>query len=210
MYARDLKLSKTQHQAALFAPKAIGPKIWQLFEESRPHHHRLVAGFHAPQERKAQLHAMAEAMGFAPEHLVEASFDQETIGDLLSEQGLLCGGVFTLLEWTLEAMTDAGVPAGLIREECLTELELIAGLLRERGPASTFSNISQAAQCGTVLMQESLNASNVRELFQKRLSAVLDRSFVETFQSKEWKPKAQALHKRLEHWQAKLKGTPSL
>jgi ketol-acid reductoisomerase len=202
VYAGDLKTKNPAHEIALLAPKAIGPKIWQLFQERKPgESHRLVAGFHASIERESSIRELALSMGFSKANLARATFEQETIGDLLSEQGLLCGGVFTLLEWTLKAMQDAGVPAALIREECLTELELIAGLLRERGPSSTFKAISQAAQCGTIAMQERLEASNAREFFEAQLQDVLSKKFVQDFRSGEWKPKARALTERLARWE---------
>jgi ketol-acid reductoisomerase len=206
VYARELAPARPAHELALFAPKAIGPKIWALYQDARGGTHRLVAGFQSSPDRESQLREFARAMGFAPENLARATFEQEAVGDLLSEQGLLCGGVFTLLEWTLEAMRDAGIPEALMREECLTELELIAGLMRERGPATTFRAISQAAQCGTVAMQDKLNQSNARGFFKAQLQEVLDRRFADHFRSNRWKPAAEALTARLEDWEKKLGG----
>lgn len=204
VYADDLKPARPSHELALFAPKAIGPKIWSLYQEARGDFHRLVAGFSASSERAPHVIALGRAMGFARERMVSATFEQEAVGDLLSEQGLLCGGVFTLLEWTLEAMKKAGVPEELMREECLTELELVAGLLRERGPAATYKVISQAAQAGTIAMQDALNSSGARAHFDAQLAQVLDRRFTKYFSEGAWKPGALALTKRLEHWQSEL------
>jgi ketol-acid reductoisomerase len=206
VYAKELAPARPSHELALFAPKAIGPKIWALYQEARGDFHRLVAGFSASSERAPQVTAMGRALGFARERMVTATFEQEAIGDLLSEQGLLCGGVFTLLEWTLEAMKKAGVPEALMREECLTELELIAGLLRERGPADTYKAISQAAQAGTVAMQDALTKSGARSHFDAQLAQVLDRRFARYFSAGEWKPQARELTQRLEHWQTELGG----
>lgn len=209
VYARELSPARPSHELALFAPKAIGPKIWALYQEARGDCHRLVAGFSAPPARAQHIVAMGRALGFARERMVSATFEQETVGDLLSEQGLLCGGVFTFLEWTLEAMQKAGIPEALMREECLTELELIAGLLRERGAAETYKTISQAAQAGTVAMQEALGRSNARQHFDAQLEQVLDGRFAQAFKDGNWKPKAQALTQRLEQWQTYLnKGDP--
>ncbi|MGK5083691.1 hypothetical protein WDW37_10340 [Bdellovibrionota bacterium FG-1] len=215
IYAGDLKPSRPEHQIALFAPKAIGPKIWALFQQAKAESsptktsfHRLVAGFYASAERAPQVRELARLLRFAPERLVPASFEKEAIGDLLSEQGLLCGGVFTLLEWTIEAMTRAEIPAGLIREECLTELELIAGLLRERGPAATFGAISQAAQCGAVAMRARLEASGVRAHFDAQLSEVLDRRFIERFRGETWKAQADAFQQKLLELEKNLSGDP--
>lgn len=211
VYAGELQLARLGHEVALLAPKAIGPKIWALYREARSDrtagasgYHRLVAGFHAPPAREAQVRALAEGLAFAPWNLAQATFEQEAVGDLLSEQGLLCGGVFTLLEWTIDAMARAGVPSALIHEECLTELELIAGLLRERGPATTFRTISQAAQCGTVAMRERLSRSGAREQMERQFEEVLDRRFAAHFREGAWKNDARDFARRLERIEADL------
>lgn len=205
VYSGELTTLKPGHSLALLAPKAIGPKIWQHYEQGLPH--RLVAGFHAPEPPAAgaTVHELAQAMGFASGNLVPVSFEKEAVGDLLSEQGLLCGGVFTLLEWTLEEMKRAGVPPRLIREECLTELELIAGLLRERGPGETLRSISQAAQAGTIAMRDALEASGARESWKATLERVLDRRFADDFRSGRWREPAARLASRFDEWEKELK-----
>jgi ketol-acid reductoisomerase len=205
VYAQDLQPARAEHAVTLFAPKAIGPKIWSHYQQAQGGgSHRLVAGVHAPATRMPRLHALGRAMLFSERNLIEVEMEKEAVGDLISEQGLLCGGVFTLLDWTVQAMREAGVPAALIHEECITELELIAGLLRERGPAATFSAISQAAQCGTVLMRESLEKSDARRHFDARLKEVTSREFTHRFESGQWKPSAARLLERLRQIEKEL------
>jgi ketol-acid reductoisomerase len=209
IYSGDLKLARSEHEAALFAPKAIGPKLEAAYRRAHSTHpskpeHDLVAAIHASEARSAQLQSLAQAMGFGPSNRVQASFEQEAIGDLISEQGLLCGGVFTMLEWTLESMERAGIPDALIREECLRELELIAGLIRERGPASTFRAISQAAQCGTIAMRRRLLASHAKEEFQRQVEDVTSRRFTQTFANDEWKLEAAGFVEFLQNWENRL------
>ncbi len=204
VYAGELRPAQSGHELALLAPKAIGPKLLAEFQASRPGTHRLSAGLSAPPSRRESVIALARALGFARENLIEASFEKEAIGDLLSEQGLLCGGVFTLMDWTMQAMSDAGVPDGLIREECLTELELIAGLLRERGPAATFGKISQAAQCGTISMREKLEQSGAKDAFRAQVEETLSKRFVEIMNGEDWKKKKKEFESRLEKWQGRL------
>src|SRR5690606_31999857 len=129
---------------------------------------------------------LAVGLGFAHSRLVRTDPTTEAIGDLISEQGLLCGTLFTFLDWTMEAMENAGVPDELIREECLTELELIAGLLRERGAAETLTSISTAAQAGTARMNQRLEAGGTRDAFRAQIEEVLSRRFVEDFTSGSW------------------------
>ncbi len=206
VYSDELQLKSPRHQATLLAPKAIGPKLLQGFRDSFPHPHRLVAAFTRPSSESDSeyLIQIARSLGFDRKALVPASFEEEAIGDLISEQGLLCGGVMNLLEWTLEAMAKAGVPPALIREECLTELELIAGLLREKGPAKTFQSISQAAQSGTIAMANRLESSGFKKEFLAQIASVQDRKFVNYFQSGDWRQSANDFTARLSRWEKYL------
>lgn len=198
VYSKELQLN-SHHQAVLFAPKAIGPKLLQNFEASFPQAHRLVAAVSSN-----DVSVLAQGLGFDLKSLVAVSFEDEAVGDLISEQGLLCGGVFTLLQWTLEAMTQAGIPSALIREECCTELELIAGMIRSRGPAQTFQAISHAAQCGTVAISEIMENSELKQRFFEQFEKVKNREFVQYFQSNEWRPNAQKITRRFLDWENQL------
>lgn len=204
VFSGELMRLAKYHDVALLAPKAIGPKLLAAFNSAHPRSHGLVAAFCAPPSRELQLRAVARALGFSDENLVQASFTEETVGDLISEQGLLCGGVFSLLEYTMQAMARAGVPDRLIREECLTELELVAGLLRERGPAETFKAISQAAQCGTLSMQRRLKNAGVEQAITEATADIQSGRFAEEMRSGRWKSDAEALLGRLNKWQERL------
>lgn len=201
IYSGDLKMRTPLHRPLLLAPKAIGPKLLENYKSTFPHPHSLVAAFFAPalgfDEDQEGLTRIARGLGFSPESLVTASFDEEAIGDLMSEQGLLCGGIFKLLEWTLEAMTAAGIPERLIREECLSELELIAGLIRERGPSQTFRSISQVAQGGTIAMANRFENSGFKEAFLAQMEEIKNRKFAQSFQSGAWKEKSLDFANRL-------------
>jgi ketol-acid reductoisomerase len=204
VYSGELRLSGPHHQALLLAPNAIGPKLLQNFRESFPNSHRLIAAFSASSAVHEDLVEIAVGLGFSRSSLVQATFDEETMGDLMSEQGLLCGGVFNLLEWTMEAMANAGIPDALIREECLTELELIASMIRERGPAKTFQAISQVAQCGTIAMKTRLEDSGFKESFMAQMKSVQTREFPKYFRSKDWNQGFHQLAERLSSWEKKL------
>ncbi|MBI3558631.1 MAG: hypothetical protein HY074_20370, partial [Deltaproteobacteria bacterium] len=197
VYAGELTHFSPGHEAALLAPKAIGPKLAAAHANAYPNPHHLVAAFHASPARAQQVTQLGLALGFSVDNLVPATFEQEAIGDLISEQTLLCGGIFSLLEWTMNEMTRAGVPARLIHEECLTELELVAGLLRERGMAATFSAISQAAQCGTISMNEQFIKAGLPQLITQQAQGVVAKTFVDYMRRPEWKTKAEALKERL-------------
>jgi ketol-acid reductoisomerase len=204
IFTGELQFKNPEHKAALLAPKAIGPKLLQNFKDHFPQPHGLCAGFYAPFGKESALIDIARGLGISSQSLIPATFQQETLGDLISEQGLLCGGVFNLLNWTIEAMVKAGVPDALIREECLTELELVAGLIRERGPASAFQAISQAAQCGTVALGNSLAESGLKKQFLAQMEDIQNQKFTQYFQSGQWRPGAQKLIRDLSHWQDRL------
>jgi ketol-acid reductoisomerase len=205
IYSGELQFDKPFHQATLLAPKAIGPKLLENFHAHFPGHHSLVAAFNSPADSQSELIQIAQGLGFDPKNLVPATFDQETIGDLISEQGLLCGGVFNLLNWTMEAMTRAGVPDALIQEECLTELELIAGMVRSRGPGKTFQAISQNAQAGTIAMGKILEKAGVKEKLLEQAEQIENRSFVKYFQSGDWIPLAEELKNKLNSWDQRFR-----
>jgi len=171
------------HRVALLAPKAIGPQLLALGEQAHRQGgvHRLKAAADADALRDFDFLGLARDLGFARENLIEATFDQETIGDLISEQGLLCGGMFTLLDWTIEEMQKAKVPEALIREECLSELELIATLLRELGPEKTFAKISDAAKYGTIRMRETFDESDLKPKFSATMERVRSGQFAREY-----------------------------
>ena len=137
------------HDLALLAPKAIGPELRRAYVEGRGTHGLKAAIY-------GNVALLAAGLGITPAHQIPADFRSECVGDLISEQLLLCGGVFPWLGVTMERMRAQGVPEALIREECLTELELVARVLRVEGPSGAFRKISEAAQFGTARMFERL------------------------------------------------------
>jgi ketol-acid reductoisomerase len=199
VYARELPTLLPGHSIALLAPKAIGPKLREAHVAGGGKHAlRAAVEWPSAPEARARVLDLAKGLGFLPERLVETTATVEAIGDLISEQSLLCGGVFPLLEWTAQLMREAGVPEALIREECLTELELVAGLIRERGPSAAFSAISSAAQAGTVAMRRRLIQAGVPEAMRAQAEDVMSRAFADEFRGDGWRTEAEALGRRLE------------
>lgn len=196
-YSGALSPATAAHEVCLFAPKAIGPKIKSEFDLARldgieaTRFHPLKAATFASD--RSGFESLGAAMGFQSDNLIWVkSPDEEAIADLMSEQGLLCGGVFSLLCWTMRAMADAGVDRRLIREECLTELSLIADILKEHGPQGTYDRISEAAQCGAVKMKQALDQSGAHKFFLEQLHKNIDRSFVDQFENTDWRKDAPA------------------
>ncbi|GEM_PF-2001366 len=205
----------SNHALALLAPKAIGPELRTEFFEHFPHPHDLKAALHLEANSellretfREALSTLARDLGFATHNLIPATFEKETVGDLISEQGLLCGGVFTLLDATLERMMDAGVPPRLAREECFKELELIAKMLTSKGFSPTFQAISAAAKAGTVRMRELLEKFPARSAIHQASQEILNKEFVTFFENNRWKPLAAELAARFEKWDKKLEESP--
>ena len=166
VWSGDLSNEKSDanphHTFNLLAPKAIGPELRSAIQRVQHHrpsagqsdHHDLRAGFFAANDEAKSVVAKIATHGlrFSIDHLIPATFEQETVGDLISEQLLLCGGLFSLLEWTMKEMRTAGIPEALIHEECLTELELVARVLRAQGLSGTLAVISDSAKAGAVMV----------------------------------------------------------
>ena len=183
-----LKMRDDLHQVVLLAPKAIGPKLIQKYKEAPHHSHTLLGAVSASSESgKIALLQVAQGLGFQEQNLVWTDFEKETTGDLISEQILLCGGVFNLMAWAIEEMRDAGIPERLIRQECLTELELVAGLIEEKGMAAAFEKISSAAQYGTLEVKKILDQSGLKNMFSEQVQKIRSGEFAKSFLSADWK-----------------------
>jgi ketol-acid reductoisomerase len=177
----DREKMELRHEVSLLAPKAIGPKLEEKGLASKTH--SLVAGVCVPRslDHLKMFNELSTRLGFAKENLVPATFDQETIGDLISEQGLLCGPVFSFLVWTVQAMRKAQIPERLIYEECFTELELIASLLKDKQGLETFLKISKAAQIGTVKVNQALVEAGMEQRFAQIADEVVSKKFASEF-----------------------------
>lgn len=182
---------------SLLAPKAIGPELRAAFREGKGSHGLAAAIHSSGTEEAREIRKLAGALGFREDRLIPASFDQEARADWMSEQGVLCGGLFTLLAWTLEEMDRQGVPRALQREECLTELRLIANVLVAKGLTGTFDLISDAAKAGTLEMNEFLETGGRKEAFQAKLKEGASDSFPIRVTSGAWRENAKRFRERL-------------
>jgi len=205
VYSKELRTTSEKHVPLLLAPKAIGPKLFEAFhQKGEQDFHHLKAAFNATIEWEEILTHVAHGIGFSNENLIPATFEQETIGDLISEQGVLCGGVMSCLLWTMEAMKKAGVPDELIREECFTELELLTGFLSQKGPASTLSKISDAAKYGTIRMNEAWENSDFKKTFTAPFEEVQNGEFVKKLNEPQWREKFEKFVNEMKTWESRL------
>jgi ketol-acid reductoisomerase len=209
VHTRQLKIARA-HTVSLLAPKAIGPKLRSEYEEmrkARRKHHGLKAAVFPGAADDRALRALAFGLGFTSSNLIPADFKTETLADWLSEQTLLCGGVFPLLAWTMQTLRKRGVPERLIREECISELELIASLIRERGPEVAFSKISQLAKAGASVFAHELERLGVKSAIEAQWNALESGAFEKQLATQTWRDWASRLEDDLhtaEHGEGSL------
>lgn len=172
IYNGSLKPRTHDHEIFLFAPKSIGPELRKAFltrDKNKPH--SLVAAIHAPKPTRLSLILeLGQAMGFNRDNLIECHPRLEAMADLLSEQWVLCGTLFSQIQWTMEEMRKFGVPERLIHTECIEELGLIASMLKANGVEGTISRISQTAKEGAAMTKEKLIKAGIPELIRASAS----------------------------------------
>ena len=141
-----------QFSHTLLAPKAIAREL-----RSRYLSGQMLSGVMCAESEseKNYLRQLALALGFTHGPF-EASFDQETTADLLSEQVILCGGLPYLALLCFQALREKNIPAELAYLECWFELKLIVDTMTELGPEKFFSVISPNALLGAEKAQKIL------------------------------------------------------
>jgi len=168
------------HKILMFAPKAIGSELRKSVLDKNNTKKAAILPHSA---NNATIQLIQAALLFQNENLIEATFAQETVGDLISEQLLLCGGLFTLISHTQRLMTKAGIPDSLIQEEIFTELGFIAKVLQERGLEGTFQAISDSAKTGATVMRDELEQFGLVHVLEKRVQQILSKTFVQQLQN---------------------------
>ena len=185
VYSGALK-PKLEHRLHLFAPKAIGPKIREAYESSRFHSLKVAICKSNSPTSSDFISGLSDLLGFNSENRIETDFETETIGDLISEQLLLCGGLFTLLETTVEAMESAGIPKALIQEECYSELKLVVDMIESYGLAHTLGKISNAAKAGAGITRSRLKPL-LKDLAKDTVDGILTKRFDDEYREGKWK-----------------------
>ncbi len=165
------------HFVHMLGPKAIGPELRRAIVEQKPTHN-LKAAVTEHSLKESFFQKVLSALGYAQSNLIPCTFEQEAVGDLISEQLLLCGGIFTLYEQTVTAMKAAGIPDALIQEECGTELVLIAKMIAEKGLDKTREAISDTAKQGARITCDALLKSDLPRVLQARVQAIRSKNFV--------------------------------
>ncbi len=123
--------------------------------------------------------AMAKGIGLTRRGVVETTFEEEVVTDLVGEQTVLVGGVTALIKAGFETLVDEGYKPENAYFECLNELKLIVDLIHSKGIEGMMSDVSNTAEYGGRTRGPKLIDSHVREKMQDILDEVQDGSFAE-------------------------------
>jgi len=187
--SNDFKTLKESHKSALFAPKAIGPKIKDAYDKDFPHSLKAAIDFSELNDHEKQSAlTLSKALGFKKENLIETSFKNETVADLISEQMILCGTLFSSLIYSIEKLKEQKIPMELIEQECISEIELIAQMLKEKGIMGTFNAISAVAQEGTFQVYEQSKTLPLKSIIEEQSKAIDSGIFHEILKKRDLNP----------------------
>ncbi len=133
----------------LLAPKSIASEIRSHYKLKLPIY--TVASFEAcknPETSRVIVNKLCEDLGFYLQ--VEATFKEEMLADLVSEQSLLCSLIPYGARKSFELLVKKGVRPELAYLECWHEVKLIADAMTQFGPKGLFQLISSTALYGGV------------------------------------------------------------
>jgi ketol-acid reductoisomerase len=132
----------------LVAAKGIGPKVRENFVNGSG----VMGVIDVKQDGTTRgwqtARKVSEGLGLSRVGLLEASFDDETKTDLLSEQVVLCGSVPRLVLETIDFLAKKGIDRRLAEYECLNELKLVVDMMVEHGVEGMLKKVSRAAYYG--------------------------------------------------------------
>ncbi len=160
----------------LVAPLGPGKKLWELYREGKG-----MTAWVAARPQKAFPKALAYAWGIGATRagVIESSFRDEAIGDLFGEQAFLCGGLLGILLYSYRTMRKHGLSDANARLETLGQIDSLAQLLKDEGPAGFIQKISPTAAFGA---QKALGRMKILEaVFEKLFTEIESGRFV-----KEW------------------------
>jgi ketol-acid reductoisomerase len=144
-----VKLPKTC-DIILVAPHGPGIRIRELYQKGLQFTSFWAVENDVSGNANKIARAYATAIGCPPAGLFKSTFKDEAIGDIFGEQAVLCGGLVGLLESGFMTLVKNGLSAENAYLECVYQLDLIIGLIKEHGPAGMFERISKTAAFGSL------------------------------------------------------------
>jgi len=166
----------------LVAPKGPGATLRARFEEGLgiP---ALVAIERENAARTARAFALAwgAGIGCARSGLIETTFAAEAESDLFGEQAVLCGGLLALVHESYALLVEAGYSPEVAYIECCHEVKQVADLLYARGPDGMRRAISDTAEFGAFVAEQSLVDEHLRAKLRALLADVRSGAFARRF-----------------------------
>jgi len=125
--------------------------------------------------------AYAKALGCGRAFVMETSFERETLGDLFGEQAVLCGGLSELVQAGFDTLVKKGLPSEYAYLEVLHQLDLLVDLLKEKGVAGMFQEISLLAAYGSYKNAKRIITPKTRQAMEKIYSEIKSGQFARQF-----------------------------
>lgn len=111
--------------------------------------------------------AYAKAIGSTRAFVMQTTFELEALGDLFGEQVVLCGGLSELVLAGFDTLVRKGLPPENAFLETLLQLDLIVNLLKEKGIAGMYEEISLLAAYGSYKNRKRIIGSQTRIQMEK-------------------------------------------
>lgn len=151
-----------KHNHMLLAPKSIASELRFSYETKSP----LTAVVDRDEEGLNQL---AKDLGISVGPIM-ASFEEETICDLFSEQSLLCSVIPQAARLSFETLVKNGHNPEIAYIECWHEVKLIADAMIKHGPSEFLGLISPNAFMGGEMAKSLIFDEN----FQAKLNKIYE------------------------------------
>jgi ketol-acid reductoisomerase len=168
-----------EYEHLLLAPKSIANMVRSRFLEKRP-----IAAVSStefaknPKLAEDYLRNLGKNLGFTK--IYSASFKEETLADLLSEQSLLCSLLPYGALHCYNKLREKGVSKEVAYLESWLEVKLIADAMVEMGPESFFKLISPNALLGSDVGQKAIFNEDYQQNLEKLADNIWSGQFIES------------------------------
>ena len=165
----------------LVAPHSPGITLRKLFlmHKGVPAYLAVKQDF-SGQAKKLSL-AYSNALGCTKAFVMETSFEREALGDLFGEQAVLCGGLSELVRAGFDTLVKKGLPPENAYLEVLHQLDLLVNLLKEKGVAGLYQEISLLAAYGSYKNAKRIITPKTRREMEKIFSEIKSGKFARQF-----------------------------
>ncbi len=156
----------------LVAPAGPGKIMRELFLKSQGIPAALAVGQDYSGKAQEIGLAYAKGIGCTKAFVMQTTFKDEALGDIFGEQVVLCGGLSELIKAGFETLVKNGLSPENAYMECLYQLDLIVDLIKEKGIAGMYEEISILAGFGAGLSGKRIIDSAVKNKMQKIFSEI--------------------------------------